>query len=152
MLSIFSHMTKIRNHSPSTATPLRLYSCTRFPAFLPPYLSTFISLLLHYHPTTPITPPPPHFPASSFTSTYSCTTSGFLDQVSAVFDLIQVIVYPSILTCNTMTHVARSLQYADVRCAVRRSHPHPSHSRSLTRPLTLTHSHFPLSFSLHSIV
>ena len=79
-----------------------------------------------------------------------CTTFGFLDQTSVVFDLTQVIVYPSIPTCNTMTHVARSLQYKH-RCTLRRtSNPHLSHYLSHTLACSVAHTIAQLSLTSHS--
>ena len=95
-----------------------------------------LRLLVHYGLFFFTRPLPPS--ARSSDLYVFCTTLGFLDQTSVVFDLTQVIVYPSILTCNTMTHVARSLQYkhnTDVRCVVRRTR-----ISSLSLTISLTHT------------
>ncbi|KAJ3011142.1 hypothetical protein NUW54_g2273 [Trametes sanguinea] len=128
------------------------------PCLLPlniPLHFTSLHFASSHYPT--ITHPPPSplhhhpIPPFSFTYTYSCTTPGFLDQVSAVSDLIQVIVYPSILTCNTMTHVARSLQYADGMHAAPCVVSLPASARSPGSGSDLSLSHPPL-VSLSSLV
>lgn len=116
-------------------------SPSTYPYSYPPRLR-FVSLFIMAYFPSPA--PYPHPPVPSDLYVF-CTTFGFLDQTSVVFDLTQVIVYPSILTCNTMTHVARSLQYkhnTDVRCVVRRTRISSlSHYLSLTHTLACSPAH-----------